>query len=113
MPTKTLTTASILMCPHGGTVQIISSYPTVAGSKNPIVTIGDTFLIKGCTKILMMGVPIPMPCLTVKWITWDTVAKVKGNATLSESSTGLCLNAMQLPQGNVMIQQTQAVMGTQ
>jgi hypothetical protein len=110
---KTLTTASILMCPHGGTVEIISSYPTAGACQNPIATIGDTFLIKGCTNIIMMGVPVPMPCLIVKWMAWDTVAKVNGNATLSESSSGLCLNAMQIPQGNVMVQQTQAVLGTQ
>ena len=111
MPTKTLTTASILMCPHGGTVEIISSYPTVGGSQNPIVTIGDTFLIKGCSNMMMMGVPIP--CLFVEWFVWDTVVKVNGNATLSETSTGLCFNVMLIPQGRVMIQQTQAVLGSQ
>jgi len=112
MPTKTLTTASILMCPHGGMVETISSYPTVGASQNPVATLADTFLIKGCPHMIMAGVPIPMPCLMVKWIAWDTVATVNGNPTLSESSSGLCLNAMQVPQGSVMIQQTQSVLGT-
>jgi hypothetical protein len=80
MPQKTLTTASILMCPHGGTVEIISSYPTVSACQNPIATIGDTFLI-------------------VKWIASDTVVKVNGNPALSETSSGLCLNIAQIPRG--------------
>ena len=92
MPTKTLTTASILMCPHGGQVEIISSYPTANGSQNPIATIGDTFLIKNCANIIM-------PCFMVKWIASDTVVTVNGNATLSEASSGLCLNTMQIAQG--------------
>jgi uncharacterized Zn-binding protein involved in type VI secretion len=111
MPQKTLTTASILMCPHGGTVEIISSYPTVSACQNPIATIGDTFLIKSCPNVIMTG--IPMPCLIVKWIASDTVVKVNGNPTLSETSSGLCLNIAQIPQGSVMIQETQSVLGTQ
>jgi hypothetical protein len=111
MPTSTLTTASILMCPHGGMVKIISSSPTVGASQNPIATTADTFLIAGCPYQSPPG--IPMPCLMVEWISSDTVLKVKGNPTLSQTSSGLCLNAMQVPQGSVMIQQTQGVLGTE
>lgn len=110
MPTRTLTTASTLICPHGGMVEIISSYPTVSACQNPIATIGDTFLIKSCPNVIMAGVP--MPCLTVKWVASDTVVKVNGNPSLSEASSGLCLNAMQIPQGSVMIQETQSVLRT-
>lgn len=113
MPAKTLTTASILQCPHGGMVEILSSYPTVGASEYPIATIGDTFLVKNCPHVIFAGAIIPMPCLTVQWIAWDTVTTVNGRPTLSESSTGLCFNAMQIPQGSVMIRQTQSVLGTQ
>jgi hypothetical protein len=111
MPTKALTTASTLMCPHGGMVEILSSYPTVGASQSPVATVADTFLIKGCPNLGPAA--IPMPCLTVKWIAWDTVATVNGNPTLSHTSSGLCLNAAQIPQGSVIIAQAQSVLGTQ
>lgn len=110
MAGKTLTTASRLQCPHGGTVQILSSHPAAAACGHPIATVGDTFLIVGCPFLLPPA--IPSPCLTVKWLVSDRVGTVRGSATLSEGSAGMCMSAAQLPQGAVIVQQTQSVLGT-
>jgi len=112
MAGKTLTTASVLQCPHGGKVTIVSSYPQAGACESPIATVGDTFLIAGCPHQIVAGIPIPSPCVTVRWLVADTVMTVNGNATLSEGSSGLCLSAAQIPQGAVIVQQTQAVLGS-
>jgi hypothetical protein len=112
MAGKTLTTASILQCPHGGRVTVLSSYPQAGACESPIATVGDTFVIAGCPHHIFAGVPVPSPCATVRWLVADTVMTVGGHATLSEGSAGLCLSAAQIPQGAVIVQQTQTVLGT-
>lgn len=111
MAGKALTAASLLQCPHGGRVQIVSSYPTVGAAESPVATIADLFLIVGCQ--FMLVPPIASPCFKVKWMVFNTVPTVNGQPTLDEGSIGLCLNAMELPQGTVIIQQTQSVLARQ
>lgn len=112
MAGKTITTASVLHCPHGGRVTIASSYPEAGASGSPIATVGDAFTIAGCPHHVFPGALLPSPCVTVRWIVADTVMRVNGHATLSEGSAGLCLSAAQIPQGAVIVAQTQAVLGT-
>ena len=45
--------------------------------------------------------------MTVQWVVTDMRAKVNSTPTLSRSSVGLCLNALQAPQGPVSIVNTQ------
>ena len=99
-----LTTASVLMCPHGGTVQAIPSSTAVQFGGAPAVTAADTFMIAGCA--FMIG-PVPSPCLTVQWVSPGLQSQVNSNPTLTESSVGLCLAATQAPQGPVTISSTQ------
>lgn len=112
MAGKTLTTASVLHCPHGGRVMIASSYPQAGASGSPIATVGDVFTIAGCPHHVFPGVLLPSPCVTVQWVVWDTVMRVNGNPTLSEGSAGLCLSAARIPQGTVTVLSTQPVLGT-
>lgn len=104
MAGNSLTTASTLMCPHGGTVQIISANArTSAGA--PLALATDQFIVSGCP--FQLPGPTPSPCTTVKWVVTDLRVKVNGNPTLSKSCTGICLSATQSPQGKVQIVNTQ------
>jgi hypothetical protein len=107
MPGDTLTTASTLKCPHGGTVTIISANATSKAGGAPIATASDTFTIAGCPFQLPTTPPTPSPCVTVRWIVTDMRVRAEGKPTLSSSSKGLCFSALQAPQGPVNIAGTQ------
>ena len=99
-----LTTASVLMCPHGGTVNAVSSNTRVNAAGAPAVRASDTFLIAGCAFSTPAG---PHPCVQVQWVSQDLRSQVISDFTLSESSVGLCVAADQAPQGTVIISMTQ------
>lgn len=114
MSGNTLNVSSQLKCPHGGTVQIISANVrvTVDGAAAALAT--DQFIISGCTFQIPAGVTtVPSPCLTVRWVLTDMRATVDKTATLSKTSVGLCQNAQQLPQGKVIISNTQSKVSSQ
>ena len=98
-----LTTASVLICPHGGSVQAITSNVQVLAAGAPVLRSSDTFVVAGCPFVI--GVK-PSPCLTVQWIVADVRGQAAGGATLSQSSVGLCLNDLQAPQGVAVIVST-------
>jgi hypothetical protein len=108
MPGYALTTASTLMCPHGGTVTATTTNTRVKAGA-PVLTQADTFLIAGCPFTLPSGTP--SPCTTVQWVTADVRTKV-GAPTLSQSSAGLCLSPANVPQGPVSIVATQTQAST-
>ena len=109
MSGNTLTTNSTLMCPHGGSVQIISTNLRVKADGGFVALATDTYIVSGCpNQIPAAPSPIPSPCIQVQWIVPDTRNKVNGTPTLSQSSTGLCISAMGIPQGQVSIVNTQA-----
>lgn|SRR5579859_2332670 len=113
MAGNSLTIESVLQCPHGGTVQIVSSNSQTSADEAYMVTATDTFTIVGCPFQIPAVVPIPSPCLTVQWLVSDMRVTVNGSPTLSESSTGLCLAGTMLPQGPVAISSTQAKVSSQ
>jgi hypothetical protein len=108
MAGHTLTVNSALQCPHGGTVQIISSNTRVKADGGFAALATDTFTISGCPFQIPAVVPIPSPCVLVQWIVPDARNRVTANFTLSQSSTGLCMSATGLPQGPVLVVNTQA-----
>ena len=99
-----LTSASTLMCPHGGTVSISASSAGAKAGGNPIVVSGDTFTVAGCPFTIP---PNPHPCVRVQWVQPAAQSKVGGGPTLTEASVGLCLAADQAPQGTVLVVATQ------
>jgi hypothetical protein len=99
-----LNTSSTLMCPHGGTVSIVTSNTKVQGGGDFLVLSSDTFLIAGCP--FMLGT-VPQPCVQVQWVQPAARSQVESNATLTEESVGLCVAADQTPQGPVQIVATQ------
>ena len=105
---------SILLCPHGGVVRIISSNLKVKVAGAPAALVTDQFLISGCPFQIPIGVGTkPSPCVTVKWITNDLRTKVGGIPSVSRNSVGICLTVEQIPQGPVVIVSTQPTVKTQ
>jgi hypothetical protein len=99
-----LTTASVMMCPHGGTVQASPTSASVQIGGAPALTASDVFVIAGCPFIIAL---VPSPCISVQWVQPAAQSSIAGNPTLTEASVGLCLAATQAPQGPVMITTTQ------
>ena len=100
-----LTTASSLMCPHGGTIIGTPSAPKLTFAGAPVLTEADSFQIIGCSFTLPGGKP--SPCLQIQWVKTDLKAQAGNNRTLSEASVGLCLADTGAPQGTVIVSNTQ------
>ena len=99
-----LNSSSVMMCPHGGQVQAVTSNTKAKAGGDFILRSSDTFIIAGCP--FMMG-PNPHPCVQVQWVQPDTRSQVMSDFTLSESSVGLCVAPDQAVQGTVMVSFTQ------
>jgi hypothetical protein len=100
-----LTTASSLLCPHGGTITGTPAEGKVTFDGAPALTSGDSFQIAGCAFALPSGTP--SPCLTVEWSVSDRKTMIDDVATLSDASVGLCKAGSGAPQGSVVIASTQ------
>ena len=99
-----LNSSSVMMCPHGGQVQAITSNTKAKAGGDFILRSSDTFIIAGCP--FTIG-PSPHPCMQVQWVQPDTRSQVISDFTLSESSVGLCVAADQAVQGTVLVSFTQ------
>ena len=102
-----LTTASTLMCPHGGTVTATPG-ATNASADAVVLRMSDTFTIAGCAFNISGA---PAPCLTVQWVLGALRVKHGGDLVLNESSVGLCMGAA--PQGTVLVSATQSAVSGQ
>ena len=111
MSGSTLTSASSLSCPHGGTVTITPSNTRARAGGAFIATAADTFMIAGCPFQLPTVPPTPSPCIMVQWLVTD-LDVTAGAPTLSESSQGICISALGPPQGPVTIASTQTRVST-
>ena len=98
-----LTTASTLMCPHGGSVSAIPGSTRVRLGGAAIVLATDTFLVGGCA----FAPVAPHPCVQVNWIVTVQRATADSAQPLTTDSVGLCAAADGAPQGPVMIVATQ------
>ncbi len=100
---KLLTVSSVLQCPHGGQVQIVSTN-TKAKVGDFLVRSSDTFLIVGCP--FTIGI-VYHPCVRVQWVSPAVQVKAQSDTALTDESIGMCLAADNAPQGTVLIQMTQ------
>jgi hypothetical protein len=100
---RLLTTGSVLMCPHGGSVKGVTSNTRVNAAAAPVLRFSDTFTITGCP----FNPGTAHPCVSVRWISHTLRSKVSGDFTLSADSVGLCLAGDQAPQGTVLVVATQ------
>jgi hypothetical protein len=100
-----LTSSSVLMCPHGGTVSSTTSNTKVKAAGDFVLCQADTFTIAGCPFTLPPGTP--HPCVQVQWVQAALKSQVESNFPLNEDSVGLCVAADQAPQGTVQISSAQ------
>ena len=95
-----------IMCPHGGSVSIISLNNRVLVRNQPVATLNDTFLVCGCPFSLSSIHP-PHPCTTVTWIAPATRVFVNSRPVVLGTSIGSCQSADQTPQGPPNVLKTQ------
>jgi hypothetical protein len=98
--TRYLTTASVVACPHGGTVTGVPSQSEQLQDGYPILSSADVFVVAGCPAVDADGTPAP--CLQVQWSTTCDLVVAWGHA-LDESSTGIALDASTAPRGTVTV----------
>jgi hypothetical protein len=99
-----LNASSVMMCPHGGQVQAITSNTQVQAAGDFVLRSSDIFLIAGCPFLLAL---VPHPCLSIQWVQPAARSQVSGDYTLTEASVGLCVAGDQTPQGPVTVAVTQ------
>lgn len=105
MSDYTLTADATIMCPHGGTISAVPSSTNVTAGAAVLVQ-SDTFTVSGCPFTLPPS-GTPNPCTQVRWVVADLRCTAGGAATLSRSSTGMCIGANGAPQGTATIVSTQ------
>lgn len=111
MAGSTLNVSASLQCPHGGQVRVSPVQRVAKAGGSLMATSGEVFTIAGCP--FQLPGPTPSPCVRIRWLISDSRVKVAGQRTLSQGSTGLCLSAAGVPQGPVVIAQTQKQVSTQ
>lgn len=98
-----LTTASTVMCPHGGMARLLTSNTDAVIDGAPALLQTDIHPIVGCT-----FTPVAYsPCVSIRWVTGATQTAVRQVPVLLQNSVGLCLNAAQAPQGTALVVQVQ------
>lgn len=93
------------ICPHGGSVTVISTNTRVKVMGQFVAVMGDTYTIAGCPFVVPPSKP--QPCVKIQWLVPAMRVKVMGKQVLLKSSTGLCKSAEQIPQGPPNVIMTQ------
>lgn len=104
MPGPAVTVAASALCPHGGTVTIVSTNARVIAGA-PIATLADQFTVAGCAFTVPPGVP--QPCLLVQWTTPAARVLIEGQPPILQASTGLAISATGVPGGPATVVATQ------
>ena len=98
-----LTSASTVMCPHGGLAQLLTTNTEALVDGAPVLLQTDVHPIVGCP-----FTPVAYsPCVSIRWLTGATRTLVREVPVLLQTSVGLCLNAAQAPQGTAIVVQVQ------
>lgn len=105
MPGPLMHVGATVLCAHGGPVQTVSTNARVLVSGMPVATVTDQYLVTGCPFTLPNGTP--SPCVRVQWLTPATRVLVNGQPPVLATSSGLCLSALQAPQGPPIVVVTQ------
>jgi hypothetical protein len=105
MPGNYLTTASTIICPHGGQAQLLTANTRVTAIGAQVLLESDVHPVVGCP--FTVG-PKYSPCVRIEWAAAAaTKSTVNGTAPLVQSSIGKCLNVEGAPQGVAIIVNTQ------
>ena len=104
-----LTTASTLLCPHGGRVQATTSntIATAPDASAFVLVESDVHAVVGCPFVLPG--PKPSPCVRVEWTGGSATCDVDGVPALTAASVGQCKSPEGAPQGAAVVVATQTV----
>ena len=99
-----LTTASTVMCPHGGSAVLTTSNAHLTVANMPALLQSDVHSVAGCPFQIPFGAGTkPSPCIRIEWQGGTTKLTVGGPGVLVQSSTGICYSAEGAPQGTATI----------
>ena len=110
MPGFLLTSASTILCPHGGSASVspINTSPTADGA--PILVESDVHIVAGCPFNVSGN---PSPCVQIAWSAGAAKAAINGTPVLVQSSVGQCKAATGAVQGVAIVASTQAKVDAQ
>lgn len=97
MPGDILTTASTVLCMHGGSVMLTTSNTKFFAGGSLALLETDIHPVAGCPFTLPPSKP--SPCVRIEWSGGASTATVDGVPVLIMSSVGQCINAEGAPQG--------------
>ena len=104
MPGLNLTTASTIMCPHGGQAVLMTGNSRVSADGAAVLLESDVHVVTGCP--FTVGNKYS-PCVRIEWSAGTSRVSIQETATLNETSLGSCLNAEGGTQGVATIVNTQ------
>ena len=105
MPGNMLTTASTVMCTHGGQAILTTSNQVVKAGGSPVLLESDIHTVAGC--VFTLPGPKPSPCIRIEWSAGASQNMVNGVRILVLSSIGKCYSPEGAPQGVATIVNTQ------
>ena len=105
MPGFVLTTASTVLCPHGGSASAIASNTTITAAGAPILVESDIHMVAGCPFNVSGS---PSPCVQIAWSAGASRVTLNGTPVLVQSSVGQCKAATGAVQGVAIIAATQS-----
>lgn len=100
MPGPVVHVGASVICPHAGSVSVVSANTRVLVGGQPAATIADNYPVAGCPFQVPIGTGTkPQPCVTARWLTPATRVLVNGQPVIIQTSTGICQSVEQIPQG--------------
>jgi len=99
-----LTTASQVMCPHGGQTILTTSNTKVFAGGTPVLLESDIHPVAGCP--FTIG-PKYSPCVRIEWTAGVSKVTVNGIKPLVQSSVGKCYSLESALQGVAIVVNTQ------
>jgi len=99
-----LTTASQVMCPHGGQAILTTSNTKVFAGGAPVLLESDIHPVAGCP--FTIG-PKYSPCVRIEWTAGASKVTVNGIKPLVQSSVGKCYSPESALQGVAIVVNTQ------
>lgn len=104
MAADILTTASTIMCPHGGQVLLTTSNTKVLANRSPALIESDIHAVTGCS--FTVGQKYS-PCIKVEWSFGSIKDSISGTNVLTKNSIGKCYSSEGALQGLATIVNTQ------
>lgn len=108
MPGPIVTMGATIMCPHGGSAQVVAANPRVLLTGQPVGTMASVYPISGCPFQIPVGAGTkPQPCVLIQWLVPAVRVLVVGSPVILQTSSGLCNSVEGIPGGPPTVVATQ------